>query len=159
VPLMILGTRIDNMFDENNKRRVSVGAFFMLFIVLGLHLVQDYGMSWDEPNSRMNGGVTVKFIGEKFAPILLTETVRSYPDLSTYSDADYGVAFEAPAVILEQIFQVSDTRDVFILRHSLTFIVYVGGVFAIYRLATRRFNDWRIGLLAATVFIISPRIF
>jgi hypothetical protein len=159
VPRMSLGTRIDNMFNENNKRRVSVSAFFMLFIVLGLNIVQDYGMSWDEPNSRMNGGVTVKFIGEKFAPILLTETVRSYPNLSTYSDRDYGVAFEAPAVILEQIFQVSDTRDVFMLRHSLTFIVYVGGVFAIYRLATRRFNDWRIGLLAATVLIISPRLF
>jgi hypothetical protein len=144
---------------ENNLRRLFVSGFFLLVILFGLNVVQDYGISWDEPNSRMNGGATVKFIAEKFFPILLTGTVQGYPDLLTYSDRDYGVAFEAPAVVLEQIFQLSDTRDVFMLRHSLTFIVYVAGVFAVYRLATRRFNDWRIGLLAATFFIMSPRLF
>ncbi|HEX7194796.1 MAG TPA: hypothetical protein VF207_07485 [Chthoniobacterales bacterium] len=44
-------------------------------------------------------------------------------------------------------------------RHLLTFLVYFGGVCAVYRLAHRRFLDWRTGLLSALFLIVTPRFF
>jgi hypothetical protein len=140
-------------------KRVVVSLFFILLLIVGAACYRDYGISWDEPRSRINGGVTVKYLGEKLAPILLTQNVKSYPPLKDYVDRDYGVAFEAPAVVLEQILNITDDRDVFMLRHLLTFLVFVAGVLAVYGLAARRFGDWRIGLLAAAFLVLTPRMF
>jgi hypothetical protein len=71
--------------------------------------------------------------------------------LADYPDRDYGVAFEAPAFALEHIFRLKDSRDIYMFRHLLTFLVYFGGVFAVYRLAHQRFLDWRTGLLSGTL--------
>jgi 4-amino-4-deoxy-L-arabinose transferase-like glycosyltransferase len=38
-------------------------------------------------------------------------------------------------------------------------LVSLGGLFAVYRLATRRFEDWRVGLLAAAFLVLTPRMF
>jgi Dolichyl-phosphate-mannose-protein mannosyltransferase len=144
---------------NNNIKRVVVSGFFLLLLLVGTVLFRDYGISWDEPYSRMNGGVTVKHIGERFAPFLLTHNVKNYPDLKEYGDSDYGVAFEAPAVILEGLLDLKDERDVYLFRHLLTFLMFLGGVFAVYRLASRRFEDWRIGLLTALFLVLTPRFF
>jgi Dolichyl-phosphate-mannose-protein mannosyltransferase len=144
---------------NNNIRRAIVGGFFLFLLLVGISLYRDYGISWDEQYSRTNGGVAVKYIGEKFAPFLLTDQVKSYPNLKEYSDRDYGVAFEAPAVVLEKLFKLKDPRDVYMFRHLLTFLMFLGGVYAVYRLAGRRFEDWRLGLLAALFLVLTPRFF
>jgi hypothetical protein len=142
-------------------KRVVVGSFFILLLIVGFSSYRDYGVSWDEQKQRLTGGVTVKYLGETLAPILLTQKVKSYPSLENYRDIDryYGVAFEAPAVVLEQALNITDDRDVFMYRHLVTFLVFCTGVFAVYRLAARRFGDWRIGLLTAAFLVLSPRLF
>jgi Dolichyl-phosphate-mannose-protein mannosyltransferase len=144
---------------NKNIKRIVVSGFFLLLLLVGIGLFRDYGISWDEPASRMNGGVTVKYIGEKFPSLPLTEKVKSYPNLTEYKDRDYGVAFEAPAVVLEELFKLKDERDIYMFRHLLTFLMFLGGVYAVYRLASRRFEDWRIGLLTALFLVLTPRFF
>lgn len=142
-----------------NKRveYVSIGLFFACLLLLGLLTYRDYGISWDETVSRTNGAVTVNYLAEKFhIPALITP---GFPDLGTYKDRDYGVAFEAPAFALEHILGLKDSRDIFIFRHLLTFLVSFAGVYAVYRLSRRRFSDWRIGLLSALFLVLSPRLF
>jgi hypothetical protein len=84
---------------------------------------------------------------------------QSFPALAQYEDRDYGVAFEAPAFALEHLFQLKDSRDIFMFRHLLTFLVFFCGVCAVYSLARRRFLDWRIGLLSALFLVLTPRFF
>ncbi len=44
-------------------------------------------------------------------------------------------------------------------RHLLGYLVFLVGVYALYRLAERRFGDWRVGLFAASLLVLSPRFF
>jgi len=138
---------------------VLVTTFFVFLLIIGLRSYADYNVSWDEPTSRTNGGVAIKYIAQELAPFLLSETLNEYPNLKDYGDSDYGVAFEAPAVLFEHLFNLTDDRDVFLFRHFLTFLVSLGGAFAVYRLASRRFEDWRVGLLAAAFLVLTPRMF
>src|SRR5262249_60869373 len=43
--------------------------------------------------------------------------------------------------------------------HLLTFLVALAGIYAVQRMAERRFSDWRIGLLAALFLVLTPRLF
>jgi Dolichyl-phosphate-mannose-protein mannosyltransferase len=136
-----------------------VPGFFLLLLLIGIILFRDYGISWDEADCRVLALMTLRYVAEEFTPSLLTEKIKSYPSIKNHLDGDHGVAFEAPAVLLEMLFGLDDVRDIFMFRHLLTFLVFLGGVYAVYRLAARRFEDWRIGLLAASFLVLSPRFF
>lgn len=139
-----------------NKVTVTL---FLSYLILGSMVFSHYGVSWDEPISRANGGVNVKFIGERIAPFLLTDSIRAFPDLNDWQDKDYGVAFETTVVALEQLFRLTDISDIFLFRHLATFLFFYCGVLALYAIVRQRYGDYRIGLLAATMFILSPRFF
>jgi hypothetical protein len=145
--------------NKTSIKRVAVGIFFILLLIVGVSSYRDYGISWDEPSQRLIGGVTVKYLGETLAPSLLTQKVQSYPPLKDFHDINYGVAFEAPAVVLEQLLDITDDRDVFMFRHLLTFLVALAGIYFVQRMADRRFSDWRIGVLAALFLVLTPRLF
>jgi len=141
-------------------KHISVGLFFLLLLLLGISRYRDYGISWDETKQRLTGAVTLKYLAEAFhVPASRVPWKEGLPSLATYPDRDYGVAFEAPAFALEQFFRFKDFRDVYMFRHLLTFLVFFGGVYAVYRLALRRFLDWRIGLLSALFLVLTPRFF
>jgi hypothetical protein len=143
----------------SRTQRWAVAACFLALLLLGLAAFRDYGVPWDEPRQRLIGGVSVRYVLQRLAPA--TPVPASLPDnpLSTFDDRDYGVAFEAPAVAMELALGLTDSRDVYLMRHLLTWLVFMGGVFAVYRMAARRFGDWRAGLCAATMLVLSPRFF
>jgi hypothetical protein len=103
--------------------------------------------------------VSAKYVLEQFAPSLVPQKQRDLPPLGEYQDRDYGVAFEVPLVVAEALSGLHDRKDVLELRHLLTFLLAIAGVFAVHRLASRRFGDWRIGLLTALLLVLSPRVF
>jgi len=141
-------------------KHISVGLFFILLLLLGISRYRDYGISWDETKQRLTGAVTLKYLAEAFhVPASRVPWKERLPSLATYQDRDYGVAFEAPAFALEHLFRLKDSRDVYMFRHLLTFLVSFAGVCAVYRLALRRFLDWRIGLLSALFLVLTPRFF
>lgn len=121
-----------------------------------------YGMSADELISRTNGGMSLNYIADKFNitwlkndPILSTFDIP----LNEYYDRDYGVAFDLPAFFIERLFSLNDSRQQFLLRHSLTFLVFWAGLIAIYHAAKLRFNHWGYALLASTLLLTSPRLY
>jgi hypothetical protein len=143
----------------SGRLHLPVILFFAALLALGLAIHRDYGISWDEPFQRFTGAVTVKHLAEKFAPSLVSGEAARLPALAGYIDRDHGTAFEAPAVALEALLGLSDKRDIFMLRHLLTFLVCFAGAIALYGLAARRFSDWRLGLLAVLLLALSPRLF
>ena len=143
----------------SGRLHLPVILFFTALLALGLAIHRDYGISWDEPFQRFTGAVTVKHLAEKFAPSLVSGEAGRLPALADYIDRDHGTAFEAPAVALEALLGLTDKRDIFMLRHLLTFLVCFAGAIALYGLAARRFSDWRLGLLAVLLLALSPRLF
>jgi hypothetical protein len=129
-------------------------VFFLALTAVGLSVYGDYGIAWDEPAQRTMGAATLKYIDERLAPAGHFEFPNDYDEYR-----DHGIAFEAPAVALEVMLGIKDERDVFMFRHLLVFLVSLAGIYAVYRMAERRFSDWRVGLLAALFLVLTPRIF
>jgi hypothetical protein len=147
---------------KNNLEKLASPLFFLGLLILGLITYKDYGVSFDEPAQRLIGVTNLNHIAHKFnlTSIINNESLAQFPKkLDQITDRDYGVIFELPAAYMEHIFDLKQERDIYHARHLLTFLFFLAGVFAVYRMAQRRFNDWRIGLLAATFLILSPRIF
>jgi hypothetical protein len=146
----------------NRHHQAIVFFYFVFLLILGVLIFDQYGISMDEPVRRNNGGISLRYVLERLnLPILTADPIlalQSTP-LMQYHDRDYGVSFDLPAFFIERLLSLDDSRDQYLLRHFLTFLVFFLGVVSIYKLATTHFNDWRYGLLAATIFVTSPRIF
>jgi hypothetical protein len=139
-----------------------VAMYFILLFILGLSTFRDYGISFDEPVSRTNGGISLRYVAEKFdINFLKNDVVLSGFDtpLKEYQDRDYGVVFDLAAFFIERVFLLDDSRQQYLLRHFLTFLIFYIGVVAVYKLAAMRFKHWGYGILAATLLVTSPRIY
>lgn len=139
-------------------RRGWPGLLLALFVVLGLAVVDDYGVGWDEPAQRLVGEVSAWHVVRTVAPDVAAARRPDVVPLDEFADRDYGVAFELPAYVVEAALGVSDSRTTYLLRHVLTFLVFVGGIVAVHRMAVARFGTASSGVLAAAFVILSPRI-
>jgi len=129
------------------KHNWIVFVFFVAFLFVGLIIFENYGLSWDEGISRDTGTINLNFV------------LGKNKDLLTYADADYGPAFEMFLVSAEKIFHISDSRNIYLMRHLITFLLFYVSVIFFYLLCKRQFKDWKWGLLGGLFLILSPRIF
>ncbi len=143
------------------SRRWVVGLFFGLLILLGAAVHRDYGMGWDEPAERLNAFVSAKYVALQLAPALARRQARfaDIPELRHYHDADHGVLFLLPLVVLEALSPGSDPAQWAFFRHFLGFLLFVAAGWAVYRLGAQRLASWRWGLVGAAGLVLSPRIF
>ncbi|UOR04780.1 hypothetical protein MUN82_17765 [Hymenobacter aerilatus] len=142
-------------------QRIVPLLFFGLLLVLGLVVHRDYGVSWDEPTDHLNGMVNVKYIAELLVPAKVAQypAAQLIPEFQHYRDNDHGVLFEIPMALLGYVLTHHDSRSYYFLRHFCIFLVSVSGVWATYRIGTHWLRDWRLGLLAAALLVLSPRLF
>ena len=136
------------------------------FLLLGLAIVRDYGMSYDAGQSRNIGMTNLRYVAEKINPAFLAQPSQqgSFEPFQTplfwFSDRDYGVAYELPVTLAERLLELSDAPTIYGFRHLCTFLVSWVGVLALYGLGKRRYGgDWRAGLAAAGLLVLSPRLF
>jgi len=127
--------------------KVVVGLFFIAYLCAGLLVFRDYGFSCDEAVQRELGRRVYNFVFEK--------------DQSLYSAINvyHGPLFQFVLVALEKVLNLQDTREIYLMRHLVTFLLFYAAVFFFYLLCARHFKDWRFGLLGAFFLIVSPRIF
>jgi hypothetical protein len=143
----------------------SISFYFLgLYILLGLGLLSTFGISWDELDHRFFGIVNLNYLGNIFHinGIINDPILHKYSFVKFTDYGNQGVIEEILFVALERLLGIGndgDERKIYFFRHLLTFLVNLVGVVAVYHLAKRRFNDWRIGLLAATFLVLSPRFF
>jgi hypothetical protein len=146
-----------------NWRNFVLTSALISLIAIGIHLHKDYGVPSDEPVERMNGIVSLNYVADFFGvkSLQASESLAVYRHLSldTYFDRDYPVLFNLPAALLERVFHINDEQKIYFFRHLLNYLVCLLGIYAVFRLAERRFADWRYGMLAATMFVLSPRFF
>lgn len=153
---------------KRNLNQMKISTFIpkvclLLLATIGFFIFKDYGVSTDEQQSRLVGTVSLNYIANLFKiPFLLngSEPLQNPTDVFlNFKDRDYGVAFELPAELLIKIFHIETSANAYYFRHALTFLVFLGGVIAIYSLGKKRFSSWQWGLLASSFLVFSPRIF
>ncbi|MBT2556524.1 hypothetical protein J7E24_01870 [Hymenobacter sp. ISL-91] len=129
---------------------------FLALLALGMLLVADYGVSWDEPTDQRNGLVSLRYVAD------LVLGHKPYP-IEQYRDSDHGVLFELPMTLVARyglgLVGEQVDRNYYLIRHSFTFLLVLGGLGALYGLARLRLHRPWLALLPVVLFVLSPRLF
>ena len=117
------------------------------FAIVGVAVLDDYGIAWDESDQRRIGYASFDYIlGDEDA--LQTDVLRYY-----------GVAFEVPLTAVERLLRLEDSRDIHLARHLITHLFFLAGGFFAWLLTYRLFGSRLIALLAMLIFLLHPRIY
>jgi len=156
------------MIFLNLNKNIYIFLFFLIFFLIGIYIVSDYGISIDEDKTRAVGFVSLQYILKNFFPEHLDKLNKLF-DLENYNNfgmmttsagvVTNGITFDLPMAIIELIFEIKDSREIFLLRHFSTFLLFFISVYFFYLIIKNRYNSWFLGIVGALFLIISPRIF
>ena len=131
----------------NFLARHSAIIALALFAVVGVAVLDDYGVAIDEGTQRSNGIASFDYIlGDADA-------------LPNGVDRFYGVAFELPLIAVERILRLDDSRSILLSRHIITHAFFLAGGFFAWLLAYRLFGSRLIALFAMLIFLLHPRLY
>ena len=138
--------------------------FFISILIIGLLSVNDYGAVNDEYTHRLNGFITLNYLGEIFLPDITRQytfdknfvSFDEMPDQLRYYG---GTILHAPLGFLEVIFGIEDKKDVFIFKHYVYFLIFFISLIFFFKILNRRFNSWQYSILGTSLFFLTPRIF
>ncbi len=119
----------------------------VLFLIVGVVVLDDYGISVDEVMQRGLGILAAEYVMGNNA-IYLDSWTRNY-----------GVAFELSLVFFERILGLEDSRSIYLSRHLLTHMFFLAGGFFCYLLAIRLFNNRLLACFALLLFLLHPRMY
>ncbi len=127
-------------------------AVLVLFAAAGAAVVDDYGISVDEPRQRRITAANLEYVlGNADTPFVNAG--------NRLRDRHYGVAFEAPLLLAERALGLDDSHTAYLLRHGATHLFWLCGGFACFLLARRLFGDGPLALLAMLLFLLHPRLY
>ena len=142
------------------KTRVFVLIFFLVYLIIGISVYKDYGISWDEPTHREIASVTAKYLASIFLPTFQPAEFASLPPLAEYSAKQYGVIFDLPMYVADVLLGHNGKMpEAYYMRHLCTFLLFYASVFFFFLIVRNRFNSLGLGLTACLFLILSPRIF
>ena len=133
---------------KTNKLKGLALSVWALFLITGLAIVDDYGVSMDTGSQFLVGINTFNYV------------LHGDPTLLQTHDRFYGAALELPFLLLtEWILGLEDPRHVYLVRHVLTHLLFLIGGFCCYLLARRLSGDRLAALLVMLLFLLSPRLY
>ena len=137
-----------------NYKKLSIILFFSVLLIVGILIFDDYGISWDEYNHRVNGFVSLNYIRS----LLSLNTYSGFPNLENYIAREYGVIFDLPMAYLEKLLLIEDSKNYFLMRHLTNFFIFFISCICFYLLLIKRFT-YKLSMLGLFFFVLSPRIF
>ncbi len=135
-----------------NEAAAVLGRHWSLFVALGLFLLvglavlDDYGVSPDEGIHWFHASATADYV------------LGNSEDILQLPDRTYGMGFRLPLAFAERVV-LDDIRALYIVRHLVTHLFFLaGGLFA-YLLALRLFSGMPLALVVALLFLLHPRLY
>ena len=131
------------------KRLVTHGPLIAcaLFAVAGGLLLDDYGLGTDEREQRQLAVLTVDYI------------LQGRDELLDFSARPYGPAFELALLASERLLGLQDSRRIYLMRHFLTHLFFLGGAWCCAWLTFRRYGSRGLALCALGLFLLHPRLY
>ena len=120
---------------------------FLVMFLIAFMTFDEYGMSWDESTQRETGQVSYNYVFSDDTSLL------------TWKDKDYGVAFELPLIILEKVFNLKDSREIFIMRHFATHCFFLIGCYFLFLLIEYLYKNKLLATIGFFLLILHPRIY
>ncbi|MEM0995164.1 MAG: glycosyltransferase family 39 protein, partial [Bacteroidota bacterium] len=134
-----------------------VPIFFLLLLLIGLWIVPDYGVSWDEDIQRKHGRVAWDYVSEQ----LDLDWEKLEPDI-TFREYQYnfhGTLFQMTCFWIQKQLGLEDYREITMVRHYALFLLFFISSIFFYKTLKFRFQNWQLALLGTAMLILSPRIF
>ena len=152
-----------------NKKysNIYIATIFILYFFAGLSIVKDFGLSIDEPFHRTNGyywylNIVKKFSSDYELINLLNnklENMHWAKEMANGQYLQYGAFFDVLSTAIEEFLRIDKTRDAFIVKHSLTFIIFFISSIFFYNIILERFKNKKFSILITFFYVTSPRIF
>lgn len=120
-----------------------------VFLVVGVFIIGDYGVTYDDPYQRSLGEHTVDYALGAGTELGGEGSHNVY----------YGVAFEAFLVAAERALGLEDTRSVQLSRQILIHLTFLAGGFCLYLLVCRMFGDRVLAWFVMLIFLLHPRLY
>ena len=153
---------------SNKTSKIIIPILLISFLLIGLFIYKDYGISWDEYIQRTIAIKYIKYVVEflnldiffnitNFDKVMPFEEWRQSGEIQIY----YGVFFELPLIVLEFLFlgSAGNESQIYYLRHLATFFMYIIGVWGFHSQVVKTFNSPFPGIVAVIFLLLSPRIF
>ena len=117
---------------HHSKKKLLVFFYFLALLFAGLIIYDDYGISLDEDNTRINGFVTLKYIFSLFYEnyIYLIDSIISVPTMNEWQEQGIGVVFDLPTALIELLFKIESLslrKALFEKRDLLKLPLFKGG--------------------------------
>ena len=124
-----------------------------LFLVAGLAVLDDYGTHRNEFVQRRIAEANLRYLADG-------DFGAFKSGLWVDSDEFYGMAFEAPLLLIERAFGIDDApRAVNLSRHLHSHLLFLAGGLVAYLLALRLFGSRLLALFAMGFFLLHPRLY
>ena len=118
-----------------------------LFLLAGVAVLDDYAVSVNAHDQRDIGRLTVDYV------------LTGADDLLYHENRAYGVAFEALLALAERLWDLKDSRAVYLQRHFLTHFLFLTGGLGCAALAYRLYGSRWLALCAQGLFLLHPRLY
>ena len=140
---------------KQNKKWIVI-LFFITLLAFGTRFFTDYGISWDEPTERRSGIYSFCIVYKFFTGDTLGV------NLAEWCDQYYGVGLQHILVLADYLagfFNVHPYGNLpsWLLRHFLTCVMIICGLFFLYRTAFLLWRDHLKALLPVVLFLFIPR--
>ena len=148
-------------FKEKKIIRLFIIVFFVVVLIIGLAVYDDYGISFDEPIQRQHSLINYEYINEKvFGREISYIKNLNLPSLEGYTFNFYNMAMQVPLVFIENLnhFAMS-TRDIFLMRHLFTFLIYFCALICFFFLCRDLFKKEWLALAGTAMLFLFPRFF
>lgn len=129
------------------NRGVSHAPLWLLIggaLFIGIVLHRDFGIAWDEVPQR------------DYGKIVFENVTAGSDELYVYRDRYYGPIVEFAFYAAERGLGLTDSQQIFFLRHLLTFLVFLAGVLFFGLLMERQFRHSLAGVAGAAMLLVSP---
>ena len=122
-------------------------VLFITALLIALATYQDYGIAWDEPAQRYTAQLSYKYAFEGNDEIF--KVANDY----------HGPAFEIVLLYIENKLHITDSRDIYLMRHLASHIFFLIALLCGYVLFYRLFNSRVIACLGFIMLLLMPRIY
>jgi len=120
---------------------------FAIALIIGVITYHDYGISWDEPAQRGPGVLSFDYI------------FHGSQELFNKKNDNHGAGFELVLVMLEKMFRLTDTRDIYLMRHIVSHVFFLCSIFAGYVLIYRLYKSQFLASVGFFMLAFMPRIY
>lgn len=130
-------------------------GLFMIYLIVGIFLYKDYGISTDERDERESTFVNIKYALDTLGVDALD---GANGDLEKYDYRYYGIAMQVVPSVLEWM-KGFPGGEAYHIRHLWTFLVCFAGYICFYRTCRKTLRSVGLSLLGTAMVALYPRFF